>query len=125
MDPTQRSELEARTARDGSSHIGPKAPARLARERESRRHEEDRAYVPVIVKRTDIAKGLEQLCRPVLSLWLSSITKSVEMFTASLMSDEFSLVQTGRFIGTALFGNLIGGSLFVAVLNYAHIRETL
>ena len=28
------------------------------------------------------------------------------------------------FIGLALAGNLIGGSLFVAVLNYAHIRET-
>jgi formate/nitrite transporter FocA (FNT family) len=53
-----------------------------------------------------------------------SIAGSVEMFTALLMSDEFTLGQSGRFIGLALFGNLIGGSLFVAVLNYAHIRET-
>jgi len=53
-----------------------------------------------------------------------SIAGSVEMFTALLMSDEFTIAQSGRFIGLALFGNLIGGSLFVAVLNYAHIRET-
>ena len=53
-----------------------------------------------------------------------SIAGSVEMFIALLMSNEFTIAQSGRFIGLALFGNLIGGSLFVAVLNYAHIRET-
>jgi len=53
-----------------------------------------------------------------------SIAGSVEMFTALLMSGEFTIAQSARFIGLALFGNLIGGSLFVAVLNYAHIRET-
>jgi len=53
-----------------------------------------------------------------------SIAGSVEMFVALLASDEFSIAQATRFIGLALFGNLIGGSFFVAVLNYAHIRET-
>jgi formate/nitrite transporter FocA (FNT family) len=53
-----------------------------------------------------------------------SIAGAVEIFSATLMSEAFSIVQVGRFIGLALLGNLIGGSLFVAVLNYAHIRET-
>jgi formate/nitrite transporter FocA (FNT family) len=53
-----------------------------------------------------------------------SIAGAVEMFTAMLMSDEFTVTQAARFIGIALFGNLVGGSFFVAVLNYAHIRET-
>jgi formate/nitrite transporter FocA (FNT family) len=53
-----------------------------------------------------------------------SIAGSVEMFTALLMSGDFTIAQSARFIGLALLGNLIGGSLFVAVLNYAHIRET-
>jgi formate/nitrite transporter FocA (FNT family) len=53
-----------------------------------------------------------------------SIAGSVEMFAALMMSTEFSILESIRFIGVALFGNLIGGSLFVAVLNYAHIRET-
>lgn len=53
-----------------------------------------------------------------------SIAGSAEMFTAYLISDEFTLTQCVQFIGVALIGNLIGGSLFVAVLNYAHIRKT-
>jgi len=53
-----------------------------------------------------------------------SIAGSVEMFTALLASAEFTIGQSARFIVLALFGNLIGGSLLVAVLNYAHIRET-
>lgn len=53
-----------------------------------------------------------------------SIAGAVEMFAALFASDLFTPVQAARFIGLALFGNLIGGSLFVAVLNYAHIRET-
>jgi formate/nitrite transporter FocA (FNT family) len=46
------------------------------------------------------------------------------MFTAALASDEFAFTRVMRFIGLALFGNLIGGGLFVAVLNYGHIRES-
>ncbi|MDT8383458.1 MAG: formate/nitrite transporter family protein [Gammaproteobacteria bacterium] len=53
-----------------------------------------------------------------------SIAGSVEMFTAYFISDQFSLQQTARFIGLAVLGNLIGGSIFVAILNYGHIRKT-
>ena len=53
-----------------------------------------------------------------------SIAGSVEMFTALMVGGGFSISESFRFIGLALIGNLIGGSLFVAVLNYAHIRET-
>ena len=53
-----------------------------------------------------------------------SIAGSVEMFTAFLIGDRFTLPQTARFIALALLGNLIGGSVFVALLNYGHIRES-
>lgn len=53
-----------------------------------------------------------------------SIAGSVEIFTAYLFSDHLTLAQVGRFIGLAIFGNLIGGSIFVALLNYGHIRQT-
>jgi formate/nitrite transporter FocA (FNT family) len=53
-----------------------------------------------------------------------SIAGAVEIFTAVLATDEITVVQALRFIGFALLGNLVGGRLFVAVLNYAHIRET-
>lgn len=53
-----------------------------------------------------------------------SIAGSAEMFTAALVSSQFSLGAVLRFIGLALAGNLIGGSLFVAGLNYAHIRKS-
>ena len=53
-----------------------------------------------------------------------SIAGSVEIFTAYLISDSFSLRQVVSFISLAIVGNLIGGSIFVALLNYGHIRET-
>nr|NIQ08543.1 formate/nitrite transporter family protein [Gammaproteobacteria bacterium] len=53
-----------------------------------------------------------------------SIAGSVEIFTAYLISDQFTLSQVGRFMVTTIFGNLVGGSIFVALLNYAHIRKT-
>ena len=53
-----------------------------------------------------------------------SIAGSVEMIAALMNSDEFSLAEGARFIGLALLGNLIGGSCFVALLNYGHIRKT-
>jgi formate/nitrite transporter FocA (FNT family) len=53
-----------------------------------------------------------------------SIAGSAEMLTAYLISDQFTLTQSLRFIGVALIGNLAGGSLFVAALNYAHIRHS-
>lgn len=53
-----------------------------------------------------------------------SIAGSAEMFTALMISDQFALVQGARFVAIALLGNLVGGSIFVGVLNYAHIRHT-
>jgi formate/nitrite transporter FocA (FNT family) len=53
-----------------------------------------------------------------------SIAGSVEIFTAYLISDHFLLSQVAGFLGVAIFGNLVGGSIFVALLNYGHIRET-
>lgn len=53
-----------------------------------------------------------------------SIAGSVEMFTAILVSNEFTIIQGLRFVGLAILGNLIGGSVFVAGFNYSHIRKT-
>ncbi len=53
-----------------------------------------------------------------------SIAGSVEMFVALFISDQFTLQQGLRFIGLAILGNLIGGSIFVAGFNYSHIRKT-
>ncbi len=52
-----------------------------------------------------------------------SIAGSAEMFTALFLSSEFTLAMAARFVSIALVGNLIGGSCFVALLNYAHIRH--
>ncbi len=54
-----------------------------------------------------------------------SIAGSVEMFTAMFLdSDQFTPAMALRFVSIALLGNLAGGSLFVALLNYGHIRRT-
>ncbi|MEL7499918.1 MAG: formate/nitrite transporter family protein [Planctomycetota bacterium] len=53
-----------------------------------------------------------------------SIAGSVEMFAAMFISDEFTIPMAARFISVALVGNLVGGSCFVALLNYAYIRRT-
>ncbi|MBM9514463.1 formate/nitrite transporter family protein [Desulfogranum marinum] len=53
-----------------------------------------------------------------------SIAGSVEMFTVLMVSDEYHILQGLKFIGLALVGNLIGGSIFVAGFNYSHIRRT-
>lgn len=52
-----------------------------------------------------------------------SIAGSVEMFAAMFLDSEFTIPMAVRFISIALLGNLIGGSCFVAILNYAHIRH--
>lgn len=54
-----------------------------------------------------------------------SIAGSVEMLTAYFISDQFTMGQVVFFIGWAIFGNLIGGTIFVALLNYGHIKETM
>ena len=53
-----------------------------------------------------------------------SIAGSAEMFTAMMLGDSFLLSDAARFIGVALLGNMIGGVIFVGILNYAHIRRT-
>lgn len=53
-----------------------------------------------------------------------SIAGSAEIFTAVILSDSYTWIDAGYFVSTALLGNLIGGSTFVAILNYAHIRKT-
>lgn len=53
-----------------------------------------------------------------------SIAGAVEMFTGLAVSDRFTYGAAASFLGVAIVGNLVGGSLFVALLNYAHIRKT-
>ena len=53
-----------------------------------------------------------------------SITVSVQIVTAYLLGNVTSIAQVFWLINLAVFGNLVGGSIFVALLNYAHIRET-
>jgi len=53
-----------------------------------------------------------------------SIAGAVEMFTGYLISDKYAMIQVLRFVFFSIIGNLIGGSFFVAILNYAHIRKT-
>ena len=53
-----------------------------------------------------------------------SIAGAAEILTALLIGNEFTLAQAARFVGVALLGNLIGGSIFVAILNYIHIRKS-
>lgn len=53
-----------------------------------------------------------------------SIAGSVELFTAYLLHDQLPLLELPTTIGIVLVGNLLGGSVFVAVLNYGHIRHS-
>lgn len=53
-----------------------------------------------------------------------SIAGAIEAFAAIFISDTVSWWQAMRMIALAGLGNLIGGSLFVAALNYAHIRQS-
>lgn len=53
-----------------------------------------------------------------------SIAGSAELFTAYIMSDVVTAGEVGETLAYAIVGNLVGGSFFVAILNYAHIRTT-
>lgn len=53
-----------------------------------------------------------------------SIAGAIEMLTGYLISDKYTFYQVVCFITLTVFGNLIGGSVFVAILNYGHIRKT-
>ncbi|MEL0628850.1 formate/nitrite transporter family protein [Psychromonas aquatilis] len=51
-----------------------------------------------------------------------SIAGSVELFIGYLMSPNITLITITPVILLTLLGNAIGGSIFVALLNYGHIR---
>ncbi|WP_018691405.1 formate/nitrite transporter family protein [Algicola sagamiensis] len=53
-----------------------------------------------------------------------SIAGSIELFVSALVSDNPDIQTLAYTICIALLGNLIGGSVFVAVLNYGHIRHS-
>lgn len=53
-----------------------------------------------------------------------SIAGSVELFTALFVGAPIGSGEVARFLTLALLGNLFGGSVFVAVLNYGHIRQS-
>jgi len=58
-----------------------------------------------------------------------SIAGAAEIFTAFSISGGFAAGVFGvdqilRFLALAMIGNLLGGSLFVAGLNYGHIRQS-
>lgn len=51
-----------------------------------------------------------------------SIAGSVELFIGFLMSPTIEISRIVPVIGVILLGNAVGGSVFVAMLNYGHIR---
>lgn len=51
-----------------------------------------------------------------------SIAGTVEALVAWLATDAVTLPEVLRFTGIAAVGNLVGGSVFVALLNYGHLR---
>lgn len=53
-----------------------------------------------------------------------SIAGAGEMFTSLFLGNDITLSDAGRFLSLAILGNLVGGSIFVALLNYGHIRKT-
>ena len=53
-----------------------------------------------------------------------SIAGSVELFAAYFANDGLHFWELPPTIGIILVGNMIGGSVFVAVLNYGHIRHS-
>ncbi len=52
------------------------------------------------------------------------IAGTIEIMSHYFVNDSLNLMQVTEFIGPAFLGNLIGGSVFVAVLNYGHIRQS-
>ena len=53
-----------------------------------------------------------------------SIAGAVEAFVGVLIVPGFGMTDVAYFLAVAVPGNLIGGSVFVAALNYAHIRKS-
>lgn len=53
-----------------------------------------------------------------------SIVGSAEIFYGLLQSNTANYYGALKFLISAVLGNLVGGSLFIAVLNYGHIKKT-
>jgi formate-nitrite transporter family protein len=53
-----------------------------------------------------------------------SIAGTAEAVLACLTTDTMGPLDVVRFISIAAVGNLVGGSVFVALLNYGHLRPT-
>jgi formate/nitrite transporter FocA (FNT family) len=51
-----------------------------------------------------------------------SIAGSVELFVGVFMSPDIAMLAMLPYIGVMLLGNAVGGSVFVALVNYGHIR---
>lgn len=52
-----------------------------------------------------------------------SIAGSAEVFSGMIYSDSISFALCFKFLSSSVMGNLIGGSFFVATLNYGHIKQ--
>lgn len=53
-----------------------------------------------------------------------SIAGSSELFVAKLLGSELSTGEVVKTIAISVAGNLLGGSLLVAIVNYGHIRSS-
>lgn len=53
-----------------------------------------------------------------------SIVGSAEIFSGLLHADNPEYLKSFSFLVSAVLGNLVGGTIFVAALNYAHIKKT-
>ena len=53
-----------------------------------------------------------------------SIAGSAEIFMGLLVEGDINSYKAAVSLLTAIIGNFIGGSVFVGILNYTHIRET-
>jgi formate/nitrite transporter FocA (FNT family) len=53
-----------------------------------------------------------------------SIAGSTEILMAVFSTDSASLADYGRFLFWAVIGNAIGGSVFVALLKFGHVKAS-
>lgn len=52
-----------------------------------------------------------------------SIAGSAEIFTGLFHSPGANILGSLKFLSSAVMGNLVGGSFFVGILNYGHIKK--
>lgn len=53
-----------------------------------------------------------------------SIAGSAELFSGLFHSEQPDYISSLSFLTSAILGNLVGGSVFVGLLNYSHIKQT-